>query len=125
MAEDRKDEAKAPHWTSGQLTEASSHPHSPEIMEQGGAGGGLVRSANGFPYREDEEPGLGSHEQLETYAGTKENGINGELSAGDRETAGNAPQCPARKHGVDHWMMFSKGKCYLEPSMPWGTGELT
>nr|XP_009942922.1 PREDICTED: microtubule-associated protein 2 isoform X1 [Opisthocomus hoazin] len=87
MAEDRKDEAKAPHWTSGQLTEASSHPHSPEIMEQGGAGGGLVRSANGFPYREDEEPGLGSHEQLETYAGTKENGINGELSAGDRETA--------------------------------------
>ncbi|XP_075009807.1 microtubule-associated protein 2 isoform X2 [Calonectris borealis] len=87
MAEDRKDEAKAPHWTSGQLTEASSHPHSPEIKEQGGAGAGLVRSANGFPYREDEEPGLGSHEQPGTYAQTKENGINGELSAGDRETA--------------------------------------
>ncbi|XP_054685425.1 microtubule-associated protein 2 isoform X8 [Grus americana] len=87
MAEDRKDEAKAPHWTSGQLTEASSHPHSPEIKEQGGAGAGLVRSANGFPYQEDEEPGLGSHEQPGTYAQTKENGINGELSAGDRETA--------------------------------------
>ncbi|NXE20678.1 MTAP2 protein, partial [Ardeotis kori] len=87
MAEDRKDEAKAPHWTSGQLTEASSHPHSPEIKEQGGAGAGLVRSANGFPYREDEEPGLGDHEQPGTYARTKENGINGELSTGDRETA--------------------------------------
>ncbi|XP_040416955.1 microtubule-associated protein 2 isoform X2 [Cygnus olor] len=87
MAEDRKDEAKAPHWTSGQLTEASSHPHSPEIKEQGGAGAGLVRSANGFPYQEDEEPGLGSREQPGTYARTKENGINGELSAGDRETA--------------------------------------
>ncbi|XP_014815116.1 PREDICTED: microtubule-associated protein 2 isoform X6 [Calidris pugnax] len=87
MAEDRKDEAKAPHWTSGQLTEASSHPHSPEIKEQGSTGAGLVRSANGFPYREDEEPGLGSHEQPGTYARTKENGINGELSAGDRETA--------------------------------------
>ncbi|XP_074950125.1 microtubule-associated protein 2 isoform X22 [Phalacrocorax aristotelis] len=87
MAEDRKDEAKAPHWTSGQLTEASSHPHSPEIKEQSGAGAGLVRSANGFPYREDEEPGLGGHEQPGTYAQTKENGINGELSAGDRETA--------------------------------------
>nr|XP_021142338.1 microtubule-associated protein 2 isoform X10 [Columba livia] len=86
MAEDRKEEAKAPHWTSGQLTEASSHPHSPEIKEQGGAGAGLVRSANGFPYREDEEPGLGGHEQPGTYACTKENGINGELSAGDRET---------------------------------------
>ncbi|XP_057268256.1 microtubule-associated protein 2 isoform X20 [Pezoporus wallicus] len=87
MAEDRKDEAKAPHWTAGQLTEASAHPHSPEIKEQGGAGAGLVRSANGFPYREDEEPGLGSHEQPGTYARTKESGINGELSAGDRETA--------------------------------------
>ncbi|KFO89794.1 Microtubule-associated protein 2 [Buceros rhinoceros silvestris] len=87
MAEDRKDEAKAPHWTSGQLTEASSHPHSPEFKEQSSAGAGLVRSANGFPYREDEEPGLSSHEQPGTYAQTKENGINGELSAGDRETA--------------------------------------
>ncbi|KFP81384.1 Microtubule-associated protein 2, partial [Acanthisitta chloris] len=87
MAEDRKDEAKAPHWTSGQLTEASSHPHSPEIKDQGGAGAGLVRSANGFPYREDEEPRLGSHEQPGTYSRTKENGINGELSSGDRETA--------------------------------------
>nr|XP_031361211.1 microtubule-associated protein 2 isoform X17 [Lonchura striata domestica] len=87
MAEDRKDEAKAPHWASGQLTEASSHPHSPEIKDQGGASAGLVRSANGFPYREDEELRLGSHEQPGTYAQTKENGINGELSSGSRETA--------------------------------------
>lgn len=87
MAEDRKDEAKAPRWTSGQLTEAASHPHSPDIKEQGGAGAGLVRSANGFPYQEGEEPGLGSREQPGTYARSKENGINGELSAGDRETA--------------------------------------
>ncbi|XP_042678300.1 microtubule-associated protein 2 [Centrocercus urophasianus] len=87
MAEDRKDEAKAPHWTSGQLTEAASHPHSPEIKEQSSAGAGLVRSANGFPYQEGEEPGLGSREQPGTYARSRENGINGELSAGDRETA--------------------------------------
>ncbi|XP_059724105.1 microtubule-associated protein 2 isoform X13 [Haemorhous mexicanus] len=87
MAEDRKEEAKAPHWTSGQLPEASSHPHSPEMKEQGGASAGLVRSANGFPYREEEELRLGSHEQPGTYAQTKENGINGELSAGSRETA--------------------------------------
>ncbi|XP_010711632.1 microtubule-associated protein 2 isoform X15 [Meleagris gallopavo] len=87
MAEDRKDEAKAPHWTSGQLTEAASHPHSPEIKEQSSAGAGLVRSANGFPYQESEEPGLGSREQPGSYARSKENGINGELSAGDRETA--------------------------------------
>ncbi|XP_057883819.1 microtubule-associated protein 2 isoform X15 [Melospiza georgiana] len=87
MAEDRKDEAKAPHWTSGQLTEASSHPHSPEMKDQGGASAGLVRSANGFPYREDEELRLGGHEQPGTYAQTKENGINGELSSGSRETA--------------------------------------
>ncbi|XP_064573927.1 microtubule-associated protein 2 isoform X22 [Zonotrichia leucophrys gambelii] len=87
MAEDRKDEAKAPHWTSGQLTEASSHPHSPEMKDQGGASAGLVRSANGFPYREEEELRLGSHEQPGTYAQTKENGINGELSSGSRETA--------------------------------------
>ncbi|NXU55353.1 MTAP2 protein, partial [Turnix velox] len=87
MAEGRKDEAKAPHWTSAQLTDASSHPHSPEMKEQGSTGAGLVRSANGFPYREDSEPGLGSHEQPGTYAQTKENGINGELLSGDRETA--------------------------------------
>ncbi|KAM7152951.1 microtubule-associated protein 2 isoform 3-T3 [Macrochelys suwanniensis] len=87
MADDRKDEAKAPHWTSSQLTEASSHPHSPEIKEQTGAGAGLVRSANGFPYREDEEAGYGERGQQGTYSRTKENGINGELSTGDRETA--------------------------------------
>ncbi|XP_062434241.1 microtubule-associated protein 2 isoform X2 [Rhea pennata] len=87
MAEERKDEAKAPHWTSSQLTEAASHPHSPELKDQGGTGAGLVRSANGFPFREDEESGPGGREQQGTYSRTKENGINGELSTGDRETA--------------------------------------
>lgn len=112
MAEDRKDEAKAPHWTSGQLTETSSHPHSPEIKEQGSVSAGLVRSANGLPYQEDEEPGLGGHEQPGTYARTKENGINGELSAGDRETAGNMPRYPAMKYRAlqtTDWFS-SKGK---------------
>uniref|UniRef100_A0A5F8GUW9 Microtubule-associated protein n=1 Tax=Monodelphis domestica TaxID=13616 RepID=A0A5F8GUW9_MONDO len=87
MADDRKDEAKAPHWTSSQLAEASSHPHSPELKEQGGAGDGIVRSANGFPYREEEEGGYGDHGQQGTYSTTKENGINGELTTAERETA--------------------------------------
>lgn len=87
MADDRKDEAKMPHWTSAQLTEASAHPHSPEIKDQGGAGEGLVRSANGFPYREDEEGAYGEHGSPGTFSNTKENGINGELTSADRETA--------------------------------------
>ncbi|XP_068823780.1 microtubule-associated protein 2 isoform X1 [Capricornis sumatraensis] len=87
MADDRKDEAKAPHWTSAQLTEASAQPHPPEIKDQGGAGEGLVRSANGFPYREDEEGAFGEHASQGTYSNTKENGINGELTSADRETA--------------------------------------
>ncbi|XP_051839603.1 microtubule-associated protein 2 isoform X4 [Antechinus flavipes] len=87
MADDRKDEAKAPHWTSSQLAEASSHPHSPELKEQAGAGDGIVRSANGFPYREEEEGGYGDHGQQGTYSRTKENGINGELTSAERETA--------------------------------------
>ncbi|XP_015987782.2 microtubule-associated protein 2 isoform X2 [Rousettus aegyptiacus] len=87
MADDRKDDAKAPHWTSAQLTEASAHPHPPEIKDQGGAGEGLVRSANGFPYREDEEGTFGEHGSQSTYSNTKENGINGELTSADRETA--------------------------------------
>ncbi|XP_068931346.1 microtubule-associated protein 2 isoform X3 [Petaurus breviceps papuanus] len=81
MADDRKDEGKAPHWTSSQLAEASSHPHSPELKEQAGAGDGIVRSANGFPYREEEEGGYGDHGQQGTYSRTKENGINGELTS--------------------------------------------
>ena len=89
MAEDRKDEAKAPHWTSHQLTEATAQPHPPEIKDQGGAGERLVRSANGFPYREDEEGAFGEHGSQGTYSNTKENGINGELTSTDRETAGN------------------------------------
>uniref|UniRef100_A0A4X2K803 Microtubule-associated protein n=1 Tax=Vombatus ursinus TaxID=29139 RepID=A0A4X2K803_VOMUR len=87
MADDRKDEAKAPHWTSSPLAEASSHPHSPELKEQAGAGDGIVRSANGFPYREEEEGGYGDHGQQGTYSRTKENGINGELTSAERETA--------------------------------------
>ncbi|KAM5325913.1 microtubule-associated protein 2 isoform 24-T26 [Glossophaga mutica] len=87
MADDRKDDAKAPHWTPAQLTEASAHPHPPEIKDQGGAGEGLVRSANGFPYREDEEGTFGEHGSQSTYSNTKENGINGELTSADRETA--------------------------------------
>ncbi|KAB0380881.1 hypothetical protein FD755_008665 [Muntiacus reevesi] len=87
MADDRKDEAKAPHWTSAQLTEASAQPHPPEIKDQGGAGEGLVRSTNGFPYREDEEGAFGEHGSQGTYSNTKENGINGELTSADRETA--------------------------------------
>ncbi|XP_073074291.1 microtubule-associated protein 2 isoform X4 [Manis javanica] len=87
MADDRKDEAKVPHWTSAQLTEASAHPHPPEIKDQGGAGEGLVRSANGFPYREDEEGAFGEHGSQSTYPSAKENGINGELTSADRETA--------------------------------------
>lgn len=87
MADDRKDEAKAPHWTSSQIAEAS-HSHSPEIKEQSGAGEGLVRSANGFPYREHEDGGYGAHGQQSSYSRTKENGINGELATGEKETAG-------------------------------------
>ncbi|XP_057359602.1 microtubule-associated protein 2 isoform X17 [Manis pentadactyla] len=87
MADDRKDEAKVPHWTSAQLTEASAHPHPPEIKDQGGAGEGLVRSTNGFPYREDEEGTFGEHGSQSTYPSAKENGINGELTSADRETA--------------------------------------
>lgn len=86
MADDQKDEAKVPHWTSAQLTEASAHSHS-EIKNQGEAGEGLVRSANGFPYREDEEGTFGEDGSRETYSNTKENRINGELTSADRETA--------------------------------------
>ncbi|XP_063093489.1 microtubule-associated protein 2 isoform X28 [Cavia porcellus] len=87
MADERKDEAKAPHWTSAQLADASAHPHPPEIKDQAGAGEGLVRSANGFPYREDEEAAYGDHGAQGPYSDTKENGINGELTSADRETA--------------------------------------
>ncbi|XP_044287989.1 microtubule-associated protein 2 [Varanus komodoensis] len=87
MADDRKDEAKAPHWTSSQIAEAASHSHLPEIKEQSGPGEGLVRSANGFPYREDEDAGYGALGQQSSYSRTKENGINGELTTGEKETA--------------------------------------
>ncbi|XP_068931351.1 microtubule-associated protein 2 isoform X8 [Petaurus breviceps papuanus] len=97
MADDRKDEGKAPHWTSSQLAEASSHPHSPELKEQAGAGDGIVRSANGFPYREEEEGGYGDHGQQGTYSRTKENGINGELTSTETaavEESANLPPSP-------------------------------
>lgn len=86
MADDRKDEAKAPHWTSAPLTDAPAHPHPhpPEMKDQGGAGEGLARSANGLPYREGGP--FGEHGPPGAYPDTRENGINGELAA-DRETA--------------------------------------
>ncbi|KAM3852689.1 microtubule-associated protein 2 isoform 3-T3 [Vipera latastei] len=87
MADDRKDEAKAPHWTSGQIAEASSHPHSAEMKEQSGTGEGLVRSSNGFPYKEDEAGEYGAHGPQSSYSRTKENGINGELTTGEKDTA--------------------------------------
>nr|XP_048315057.1 microtubule-associated protein 2 isoform X11 [Myodes glareolus] len=87
MADERKDDGKAPHWTSTSLTEAAAHPHPPEMKDQGGAGEGLSRSANGFPYREEEEGAFGEHGSQGTYSDTKENGINGELTSADRETA--------------------------------------
>ncbi|KAM6462020.1 microtubule-associated protein 2 [Liasis olivaceus] len=87
MADDRKDEAKAPHWTSGQIAEASSHPHAAEMKEQSGTGEGLVRSANGFPYKEDEAGEYGAHGPQSSYSRTKENGINGELTTGEKDTA--------------------------------------
>ncbi|XP_062817493.1 microtubule-associated protein 2 isoform X18 [Anolis carolinensis] len=87
MADERKDEAKAPHWTSSQLAEASSHSHPPEIKEQSSTSEGLVRSANGFPYREDEDGGYGARGQQSSYSRTKENGINGEVATGEKETA--------------------------------------
>ncbi|KAL6052405.1 hypothetical protein STEG23_015792 [Scotinomys teguina] len=87
MADERKDDGKAPHWTSASLTEAAAHPHPPEMKDQGGSGEGLSRSANGFPYREEEEGAFGEHGSQGTYSDTKENGINGELTSADRETA--------------------------------------
>lgn len=87
MADDRKEEAKAPHWTSAPLPEAAGHPHPPEMKDQGGAGEGLVHSANGFPFREEEEAAFGEHGSQGSYSDTKENGINGELTSADRETA--------------------------------------
>ncbi|XP_035308398.1 microtubule-associated protein 2 isoform X5 [Cricetulus griseus] len=87
MADERKDDGKAPHWTSAPLTEAAAHPHPPEMKDQGGAGEGLSRSANGFPYREEEEGAFGEHGSQGAYSDTKENGINGELTSADRETA--------------------------------------
>lgn len=87
MADDRKDEAKAPHWTPGQIAEASSHPHAAEMKEQSGTGEGLVRSANGFPYKEDEAGEYGAHGPQSSYSRTKENGINGELTTGEKDTA--------------------------------------
>ncbi|XP_026642127.1 microtubule-associated protein 2 isoform X2 [Microtus ochrogaster] len=87
MADERKDDGKAPHWTSASLTEAAAHAHPPEMKDQGGAGEGLSRSANGFPYREEEEGAFREHGSQGTYSDTKENGINGELTSADRETA--------------------------------------
>uniref|UniRef100_A0A8D2EIH8 Microtubule-associated protein n=1 Tax=Theropithecus gelada TaxID=9565 RepID=A0A8D2EIH8_THEGE len=125
MADERKDEAKAPHWTSAQLTEASAHSHPPEIKDQGGAGEGLVRSANGFPYREDEEGAFGEHGSQGTYSNTKENGINGELTSADRETAAaeetaNLPPSPPPSPASEQTVTVEEaagGESALAPSV--------
>ncbi|TKC50739.1 hypothetical protein EI555_017868, partial [Monodon monoceros] len=73
------------------------------IKDQGGAGEGLVRSANGFPYGEDEEGAFGEHGSQDTYSNTKENGINGELTSADRETAGERSyDCPTQPDSEPH-----------------------
>ncbi|KAK9410914.1 microtubule-associated protein 2-like [Crotalus adamanteus] len=57
------------------------------MKEQSGTGEGLVRSSNGFPYKEDEAGEYGAHGPQSSYSRTKENGINGELTTGEKDTA--------------------------------------
>ncbi|XP_049640061.1 microtubule-associated protein 2 isoform X7 [Suncus etruscus] len=121
MADDQKDEAKVPHWSSAQLTEASAHSHS-EIKNQGEAGEGLVRSANGFPYREDEEGTFGEDGSRETYSNTKENRINGELTSADRETAAaeetaNLPPSPPPSPASEQTVTVEEEEEMLEGPM--------
>ncbi|XP_029463775.1 microtubule-associated protein 2 [Rhinatrema bivittatum] len=87
MADDRRDEAKSPHWASGQHSGDSAHPHTPDVKEQGGTGDSMVRSENGFPFREEKERGFGECGHQVSYLRTKENGINGEVTPADTETA--------------------------------------
>nr|XP_033800467.1 microtubule-associated protein 2 isoform X7 [Geotrypetes seraphini] len=87
MADDRQDETKSPRWASGQRSGDSPHPHTPDVKEQGGTGDGIVQSTNGFPFQEEKERGFGEHGHQASYHRTKENGINGEVSSADTETA--------------------------------------
>ncbi|XP_030066699.1 microtubule-associated protein 2 [Microcaecilia unicolor] len=87
MADDRQDETKSPHWASGQQSGDLPHPHTPDVKEQGSTGDGMVQSTNGFPFREENERGFGEHGHQASYHRTKENGINGEVSSADTETA--------------------------------------
>lgn len=83
MTDNRQDEPKPSHWAPGQLTEASSLSHATDMKEQGGAG---VHSSNGIPFRE--ERGYGERALQDSHSTSKENGINGEMTSADSETAG-------------------------------------
>uniref|UniRef100_A0A8C5MBA2 Microtubule-associated protein n=1 Tax=Leptobrachium leishanense TaxID=445787 RepID=A0A8C5MBA2_9ANUR len=87
MTDNRQDEPKPSPWASGQLTEASPLPHATDMKEQGGAGDGMVHSSNGIPFREAEERGYGERALQASHAPSKENGINGDMSSADSETA--------------------------------------
>ncbi|XP_075463273.1 microtubule-associated protein 2 isoform X3 [Ascaphus truei] len=87
MTDNRQDEPKPSHWAPGQLTEASSLPHAPDMKEQGGAGDGMVHSSNGIPFREAEERGYGERALQASHSRSRENGINGEMPSADSETA--------------------------------------
>ncbi|XP_069081795.1 microtubule-associated protein 2 isoform X15 [Pleurodeles waltl] len=87
MADNRQDEGMPQQWAPGQLPAAASHPHSPDMKEQGSPGDGMGRSANGFPFHDPEERGYGERSHQDSYPRAKENGMNGELTSADTETA--------------------------------------
>ncbi|XP_078536685.1 microtubule-associated protein 2 isoform X1 [Lissotriton helveticus] len=87
MADNRQDEGMPPQWAPGQLPAAASHPHSPDMKEQGSPGDGMGRSANGFPFHDPEERGYGERSHQGSYPRAKENGMNGEFTSADTETA--------------------------------------
>ncbi|KAJ1187479.1 hypothetical protein NDU88_004255 [Pleurodeles waltl] len=47
----------------------------------------MGRSANGFPFHDPEERGYGERSHQDSYPRAKENGMNGELTSADTETA--------------------------------------
>ncbi|XP_064420088.1 microtubule-associated protein 2 [Latimeria chalumnae] len=83
MADKRQHEASPPQWSSTPLPEASSHQYPTEFKEQNVEGAGIARNENGYPYRGSEAGDCREEQQHQaSYRGTKENGINGELTAG-------------------------------------------
>ncbi|XP_069471978.1 microtubule-associated protein 2 isoform X12 [Ambystoma mexicanum] len=87
MADNRQDEAMPPHWAASPLPASASHPHSPDMKEQAGPGDGVARSSNGFPFHEAEERRYDDRGHDGSYSRAKENGMNGELTSADTETA--------------------------------------